>query len=52
MDDWKKFNEMTLPEKEGFYSHLSMEEITDADYTHRHRAFKDSEIKKVVIKKR
>ena len=42
---------MTLPEKEGFYSHLSMEEITDADYTHRHRAFKDSEIKKLLYKK-
>ena len=30
MDDWKKFNE-TLPEKEDFYSHLNMEEITNAD---------------------
>ena len=24
----------TLPEKEDFYSHLNMEDITDADYTH------------------
>ena len=24
MDDWKKFNETSLPEKEGFYSHLNM----------------------------
>ena len=30
MDDWKKFNE-TLPEKEDFYSHLNMEDITNAD---------------------
>ena len=34
MDDWKKFSETSLPEKEDFYSHLNMEDITDADYTH------------------
>ena len=32
MDDWKNFNETLLPEKEDFYSHLNMEDITDADY--------------------
>ena len=26
MDDWEKFNETSLPEKEGFCSHLSMDE--------------------------
>ena len=31
MDDWKNFNEALLPEKEGFYSQLNMEDITDAD---------------------
>ena len=31
MDDWEKFDEMLLPEKEGFYSQLNMEDITDAD---------------------
>ena len=31
MDDWEKFNETTLPEKEEFYSNLNMEDITDAD---------------------
>ena len=31
-DDWEKFNETSLPEKEDFYSHLNMEDITDADY--------------------
>ena len=41
MDDWEKFNETTLPEKEQFYSNLNMEEITDADYMHRERACKD-----------
>ena len=33
-DDWEKFNETSLPEKEAFYSHLNMEDITDADYKH------------------
>ena len=32
MDDWKKFNEISLSQKEAFYSHLNMEDITDADY--------------------
>ena len=32
MDDWEKFYETTLPEKEKFYSCLNMEDITDADY--------------------
>ena len=27
MDDWEKFNETSLPEKEHFYSHLIMEDI-------------------------
>ena len=31
MYDWEKFNETSLPEKEYFYSHLNMEDITDAD---------------------
>ena len=31
MDDWKKFDETPLPEKEDFYSYLTMEDIADAD---------------------
>ena len=34
MDEWEKFNEATLPEKEEFYSNLNLEDITDADYMH------------------
>ena len=45
MDDWKKFNETSLPEKEDFYSHLNMEDITDADYAHAKRVCKKSDIK-------
>ena len=33
IDDWEKFNEASLPEKKKFYSHLNMEDVTDADYT-------------------
>ena len=33
MEDWGKFNEKSS-EKEHFYSHLIMEDITDADYVH------------------
>ena len=29
MNDQKKFNETSLPEKEDFYSQLNMEDITD-----------------------
>ena len=34
MDDWEKFNETSLYEKNDFYSHLDMEDIIDADYAH------------------
>ena len=33
MDDWETFYK-TLSKKEHFYSHLNMEDITDADYPH------------------
>ena len=48
MDDWEKFNETSLPEKEGFYSHsyLNMEDITDADCMNTKIVCKDFEIKK------
>ena len=45
MDDWKKFNETSLPEKEDFYSHSNMKHITDADYVHAKGNCKDFEIK-------
>ena len=40
-----KFKETTLPEKENFYSHSNMEDITNADYIHIKRVCKDFEIK-------
>ena len=47
IDDWEKFNETSLLEKEDFYSHLYMKDITDADYAHAKRVCKDFEIKKI-----
>ena len=43
MDDWEKFNETSLHEKEDFYSHLNIENIADADYVHTKRVCKDFE---------
>ena len=40
MDNWERFDETSLPNKEDFYSSLDMEEITDADYMHAKKVFK------------
>ena len=45
MDDWEKFNETWLPEKEDFYSHLGIENINDADYAHAKTVCKDFAIR-------
>ena len=45
INDWEKFNKASLPEKEDFYSHSNMEDITDADYAHAKRVCKDFKIK-------
>ena len=45
MDDWEKFDETLLREKGDIYSHLYMEDISDADYAHAKRVCKDFEIK-------
>ena len=44
MDDWEKFHEIKLPEKEEFYGNLNMEDVTDADYIHAKRVCKYFEI--------
>ena len=45
MDDWEKFNETLLPDKEESYGNLNMEDITDAKYAHAKKVCKDFEIK-------
>ena len=34
MDSWERFDEISLPDKEAFYSELNLEDITDKDYEH------------------
>ena len=43
--EWEKSDDKSLPEKENFYSHLNLEDITDADYSHAKRFCKDFELK-------
>ena len=45
MEDLKKFNQKSLPEKEEFWSNLNMEGITDADKMNAKRVSKNFEIK-------
>ena len=45
MDFWEKLNETLLPEKEDSYSHLNMEDMTDADYAQAKRVSRETEIK-------
>ena len=40
IDDWNKFNETSIPNKESFYINLAMENITETDYTHANNVFK------------
>ena len=34
MDEWEKFNETTLPEKEELYNNVNIKDVTCADYMH------------------
>ena len=40
MDNWERFDETSLPNKESFYSSLNMENIDDIDYRHGNNVFK------------
>ena len=41
MDSWERFDETSLPDKEAFYSSLNIEDITDVDYRHAKKVFKN-----------
>ena len=45
MDDWEKFEANWYPEKEDFYNHLNMEDITDRYYALLKRVCRDFKIK-------
>ena len=47
MDSWKRFNETELPEKESFYNELNKEGITDEDYAHAQKVWKEFNITKL-----
>ena len=34
VDKWEKLNQISLPQKDEFYSNLNIEDIADADYMH------------------
>ena len=45
MENEKRLNKKSLPEKERFYSSLNLESITDSDYNHAKRICNDFETK-------
>ena len=45
MDNWERFNETSLPNKECFYSNLNMENIEGIDYRHGNNVFKRFKLK-------
>ena len=40
MDNWERFDETSLPDKESFYSSLNLENIDDIEYRHGNNVFK------------
>ena len=47
MDEWEKFNEDKLPDKELFYSDLNKEHITNEDYPHAQKVWDTFDIKNI-----
>ena len=45
MDSWEKFDEISLPPKEDFYSESNLEGISDKDYAHAQKVWDVFEIK-------
>ena len=45
MDSWGKLNEVSLPNKESFYSKLNKEGITDEDYIHAQKVWEIFKLK-------
>ena len=45
MDNWERFNETSLPNKESFYSNVNIENIDDIDYGHDNNVFKRFKLK-------
>ena len=41
MGNWERFNEASLPSKKYFYSELILEDISDKNYEHAQKVFKE-----------
>ena len=48
MDNWGRFDETSLPNKESVYSSLNMENIDDIDYIHGNNVFQKFKLKSLV----
>ena len=42
MDSWERFSETSLSSKKDFYGELTLEDITDKDYEHAQKVFKEN----------
>ena len=47
MESWERFNETSLPDKKAIYRELYLENITDEDYTHAQKVFKEIKLKNI-----
>ena len=45
MSIWKRFDEASLLDKKDFYSKLNLKDITDEDYIHAQKVFKEFKLK-------
>ena len=45
MDSWNKFNDLELPNKDMFYGKLNMSDVSDKDYGHAQKVWKEFKIK-------
>ena len=45
MGAWGRLNETSIPDKKAFYSELNLEDITDKDYAHAQKVFKELKLK-------
>ena len=44
MNNWKRFDERSLTDKKAFYNKLDLDDITDVDYRHEKREFKENRV--------
>ena len=45
MHTWVRFDETSQPDKEAFYNEFNLEDITDQDYDHAQKVFKELGLK-------